>query len=45
MVLSKKHPDGTYTNSMGEKIVIEDDYVYPFLKSSDIKSPIITYKR
>lgn len=42
MVLSKKHPDGTYTNSMGEKIVIEDDYVYPFLKSSDIKSPIIT---
>lgn len=45
MVLSTKQPDGTYLNSMGNRINIEDDYVYPLLKSSDLKNTVITSTR
>ncbi|WP_303883228.1 hypothetical protein [Acetomicrobium mobile] len=45
MELSTKQPDGTYINGMGDRIIIEDDYVYPLLKSSDIKNVIITSTR
>ncbi len=45
MELSTKQPDGTYLNGMGNRIDIEDDYVYPLIKSSDLKNNVITSTR
>ncbi len=42
MELSTKQKDGTYRNGFGKNIDIESDYIYPLLKSSDLKNYIIT---
>lgn len=41
LVLEKISP-GLYKNKLHEIIELEDDLIYPFLKSSDIKGPIIS---
>ena len=43
MELCKK--DGKYVNSFGEVVDIEDDVVYPLIKSSDVKGEVITQTR
>lgn len=40
MELTLKQKDGTYINGNNEFITIEDDYVYPLLKSSDLKTVV-----
>ena len=37
--------DGKYVNSFGEVVDIEDDVVYPLIKSSDVKGEVITQTR
>lgn len=44
LVLEKLGP-GIYKNKLGEQIELEDEFIYPFLKSSDIKENIITNSR
>ena len=44
LVLEKISP-GLYQNKLMEKFELEDDLVYPFLKSSDIKGTTITKSR
>ncbi|NHI94144.1 MAG: hypothetical protein EAX96_16760 [Candidatus Lokiarchaeota archaeon] len=40
MVL-KSITNGKYVNGLNEEIIIEDEYLYPFLKGSMLKSPIL----
>ncbi len=43
MELSKEN--GKYVNSFGEVVDIEDDVIYPLIKSSDVKGKVITQTR
>ena len=44
MELSKE-ANGIYVNAMGEIVDIEDDVIYPLIKSADIKGEILTHTR
>lgn len=44
-VLELSRVNGEYTNKMNEVVDIEEDMVYPFLKSSDLKGDVITQCR
>jgi hypothetical protein len=44
-VFELKKEGDKYVNKKGEKIVLEEDIVYPFLKSSDLKGTIISESR
>ncbi len=44
LVLEEINP-GQYKNKLQETIELEPELIYPFLKSSDIKKPIITHSR
>jgi hypothetical protein len=41
-VMELKKVNGTYVNKMGDRLELEEDLVYGFLKSSDLQKPIIT---
>lgn len=41
-VLELSCVNGAYYNKMNERVDIEDDMIYPFLKSSDLKEEIVT---
>lgn len=41
-VLELKKTDNSFINKRGEKIQLEDDLIYEFLKSSDLQKPVIT---
>lgn len=41
MELTKKEGNG-YTNKLNENLILEDKYIYPLLKSSDLKNNYIT---
>lgn len=43
MELSKDN--GRFINGLGEVVDIEDDVIYPLIKSSDVKSEVITHTR
>jgi len=45
MELSTRQPDGTYLNGMGNRVDVEDGYIYPLIKSSDLKNVVITATR
>jgi hypothetical protein len=44
-VMELTRTDGQYRNALGEVVDIEDDVVYPLIKSSDIKEDVITSAR
>lgn len=44
-VMELAYNDGRYTNGMGEIVDIEDDMIYPLIKSSDIKGRMISSTR
>lgn len=44
-VMELAYNDGQYTNGMGEIVDIEDDMIYPLIKSSDIKGKVISSTR
>ena len=43
MELSKEN--GLYINALGEIVDIEDDVIYPLIKSSDVKGEVISHNR
>lgn len=44
-VMELAYNNGQYTNGMGEVVDIEDDMIYPLIKSSDIKGKMISSTR
>jgi hypothetical protein len=44
-VMELEREGDKYRNAMGELVVLENDYVYPMLKSSDIANGVIRYGR
>jgi hypothetical protein len=41
-VMELKKVNGTYVNKMGDRLELEEDLIYGFLKSSDLQKPIVT---
>jgi len=41
-VMELKKVNGNYVNKMGDRLELEEDLIYGFLKSSDLQKPIIT---
>lgn len=44
-IMELEKEDGYYVNNLSEKIFLEEDLVYGFLKSSDLKNTVITNTR
>ena len=44
-VLELSRVEGGYVNKMNEKVDVEEDLIYPFLKSSDLKGDAVTQCR